>query len=83
MVIVSGAVVYNFRIERLDADPTLISKLNTLLQILLVLLIIVHQATGWAQDAWIQWLVYVVTASVIWSGLDYVITWTRRARIHQ
>ena len=39
--------MYNFRIERLEADPTLISKLNTLLQILLVLLVIVHQVSGW------------------------------------
>ena len=83
VVIVSGAVIYNFRIERLDADPTLISKLNTLLQILLVLLVIVHQATGWGQDVWIEWLVYAVTASVLWSGMDYVITWTRRARVHR
>ncbi|HHJ15399.1 MAG TPA: CDP-alcohol phosphatidyltransferase family protein [Gammaproteobacteria bacterium] len=83
VIIVSGAVAYNFRIERLDADPTLISKLNTLLQILLVLLVIVHQATGLGQHEWIQWLVYAVTVSVIWSGLDYVITWTRRARTHQ
>ena len=82
LLIVGGAVVYNFRIERLEADPTLISKLNTLLQILLVLLVIVHQATGWGQEQWIDWMVYAVTVSVVWSGLDYVITWARRARSH-
>ncbi len=83
LLIVGGAVVYNFRIRRLEAAPTLISKLNTLLQILLVLLVIVQQAIGRGQQRWIDWLIYAVTISVIWSGLDYVITWTRRARSHR
>ncbi len=83
LLIVGGAVVYNFRIQRLEANPTLISKLNTLLQILLVLLVIVQQAIGWEQERWIDWLIYAVTVSVIWSGLDYAITWTRRARSYQ
>jgi len=83
LLIVGGAVVYNFRIQRLEASPTLISKLNTLLQILLVLLVIVQQASGWEQERWIDWLIYAVTVSVIWSGLDYVITWTRRVRLRQ
>jgi cardiolipin synthase len=80
LVIVAGAVIYNFRIERLEADPTLISKLNTVLQILLVLLVITQQLSDWFAPAWQTVLIYAVTVSVIWSGLDYVITWGRRAR---
>jgi len=80
LVIVAGAVVYNFRIQRLEADPTLISKLNTLLQILLVLLVITQQLNDWFTPVWATVLIYAVTVSVIWSGLDYVITWGRRAR---
>ena len=80
VVIITGAVVYNFHIERLEAEPTLISKLNTLLQILLVLLVIVHHATGWGESAWIAMLIYAVSVTVVWSGIDYVITWSRRAR---
>ena len=80
VVIVSGAVVYNFHVERLEADPTLISKLNTLLQILLVLLVIIHQATGWGESGWVDMLIYAVAVTVVWSGIDYVITWSRRAR---
>ncbi|HHH43129.1 MAG TPA: CDP-alcohol phosphatidyltransferase family protein [Gammaproteobacteria bacterium] len=83
LLIVGGAVAYNFRIRRLEAEPTLISKLNTLLQILLVLLVIVYQATDWGQAQWIDWLIWAVTVSVIWSGLDYVVTWTRRARLNR
>jgi len=80
VVIVSGAVVYNFHVARLEADPTLISKLNTLLQILLVLLVIIHQATGWGESGWVDMLIYAVAVTVVWSGIDYVITWSRRAR---
>jgi cardiolipin synthase len=80
LVIVTGAVVYNFHIQRLEAEPTVISKLNTLLQILLVLLVIVHEAWGWGQSDWIGVLIYAVAVTVVWSGTDYVITWSRRAR---
>jgi cardiolipin synthase len=80
LVIVSGAVVYHFRIERLEAEPTLISKLNTLMQILLVLLVIVYQAFHWGDPAWLGTLVYLVTLTTIWSGIDYVVIWGRRAR---
>lgn len=80
VVIVAGAVVYHFRIAALDAQPTLISKVNTLAQILLVLLIIVHQASGWGRADWAGSLVYLVTLTTLWSGIDYVVTWSRRAR---
>jgi cardiolipin synthase len=80
VVIVAGAVVYNFRIRRLEARPTLISKLNTLLQILLVLAVIVQQVSPVVQPGWVRALIYAVTVSVVWSGLDYVVTWSRRAR---
>lgn len=80
LVIVAGAVIYNFRIERLEAFPTLISKLNTLLQIMLVLLVIIRQLNDWFDPVWVTALIYAVSVSVVWSGLDYVITWSRRAR---
>jgi len=83
VVIVAGAVVYNYRIRRLEAQPTLISKLNTLLQILLVLLVIVQQLAPWVDEVWVRGLIYAVTVSVVWSGLDYVVTWSRRARHDQ
>jgi cardiolipin synthase len=82
VVIVAGAVVYNFRIQRLEAQPTRISKLNTLLQILLVLLVIVRELISGIDALWVTLLICAVTVSVLWSGLDYVLTWSRRARGH-
>lgn len=80
IVIVSGAVVYHFRVARLDAEPTLISKLNTVLQIALVLVVILETASLWVQPGWIGPLVYAVAVTTVWSGIDYVVTWSRRAR---
>ncbi len=37
LVIVTGALVYNFRVKQLDVAPSLLSKFNTLAQIVLVL----------------------------------------------
>lgn len=82
LVIVTGAVAYHLRVERVDAAPTIVSKLNTLLQILLVLLVIAARALGWEIPALLGALIYAVGVSTVWSGVDYVITWTRLARRH-
>lgn len=80
LVIVVGAALYHWRIAPLEAAPTYVSKLNTLLQILLVLLVITAEAAGWPPRQWLQILIYAVSVSTLWSGTDYVITWGRRAR---
>ena len=43
LVIVSGAIAYHYRVAPLDADPSWVSKVNTVLQIALVLLVIFNQ----------------------------------------
>jgi cardiolipin synthase len=80
IVIVGGALVYHFRVARLEAEPTLISKLNTVLQITLVLVVILETASLWVQPGWTVPLVYAVAVTTVWSGVDYVVTWSRRAR---
>jgi cardiolipin synthase len=80
VVIVGGAVVYHFRVARLEAEPTMISKLNTVMQIVLVLAVILETASLWVQPGWSGPLVYTVAVTTVWSGIDYVVTWSRRAR---
>ncbi len=80
MVIVGGAVIYHLRVARLEAEPTLISKLNTVLQISLVLVVILESTSLWVQPGWSGPLVYAVAVTTVWSGVDYVVTWSRRAR---
>lgn len=79
LVIVSGAIVFHMRIERLEAAPSMISKLNTFAQILLVLAVIFSQAFSELPVLWLDLLVYSVLATTVWSGLDYVFTWSRLA----
>ena len=79
LVIVSGALAYNFTVDKLQPEPTKISKLNTVLQLIFIVIIVSRQAFGWPPAA----AVLVVGASVlvasVVSGLDYVLTWSARA----
>jgi cardiolipin synthase len=79
IVIVTGAVVYNARIERVEAAPTLVSKLNTLAQILVVLSVMFSHAIYTVSPFWIDVLIYSLLVTILWSGVDYVWTWSRRA----
>jgi cardiolipin synthase len=79
LVIVSGALVYNFRIERLEAEPSMVSKLNTVTQIVLVLAVLFSQAVKPLPYLWMDVLLYSVLVTTLWSGFDYVWRWSRRA----
>lgn len=83
LVIVSGAVAYHYRVAPLDADPSWVSKVNTVLQIALVLLVIFNQVHALLSPFWMQMLEAMVVLATVWSGLDYVWTWGQRARRHQ
>jgi len=79
LVIVTGAIVYNLRIEHLEAAPSVISKLNTFTQLLLVMAVMFTQAVAALPVLWMDVLIYCVLLTTFWSGLDYVWTWGRRA----
>lgn len=80
VVILTGALVYRWRCGELKMTPSLISKVNTILQMLLGLWVIVSAA---GVDTW-QWLlqalIMLVALSTLWSGIDYILVWSRRAR---
>ena len=79
LVIVSGAIVFHMRVERLEAEPSMVSKLNTVAQVLLVLTVIFSQGIHAVPELWLDILMYSVLATTLWSGVDYVWTWGRRA----
>lgn len=79
VIIVAGATVYHFRIARLEADPTLLSKFNTLAQIALVLAVVFNQAISIALLPLTTALVYIVACTTLLSGTWYVVSWSRRA----
>jgi cardiolipin synthase len=79
LVIVGGGIVYNARIGKFDPAPSMISKLNTFLQIVLAAAGVVHvgitPVPGWI----IQTLIWAVVVTVFLSGAGYVREWSRRA----
>jgi len=80
VVIVIGAMIYHWCVAYLETTPpTLLSKLNTFTQILLVLAVMFSQSVQALPFLWIDILLYSVLATTIWSGLDYVWIWGRRA----
>jgi cardiolipin synthase len=79
VIIVLGAAAYRFFIGPLTAHPSLISKINTLCQAAFILAV-VGAAEFSTPPAWVSlWLGALVFATVIVSGIDYVLVYGRRA----
>jgi cardiolipin synthase len=80
VIIVIGTMIYQRITNDKTITPLYISKVNTVMQILLVVVVLFGLAF-WSLSAWItQLLIVVVTITTIASGAGYVIGWTRRAR---
>ena len=80
VVIVAGALAYNFFVKPVPGEPTRISKLNTALQMLFVLFVLSRAGFGWPDKITITVLGAAILVTVIISGVDYVWSWSRRAR---
>ncbi len=80
LVIVGGAVAYNFIVKPVPGEPTRISKLNTALQMLFVLFVLSRAGFDWPADITITVLGAAILVTVVISGVDYVLQWSRRAR---
>jgi cardiolipin synthase len=83
MLIVSGGLVYHYLIGQFEMQATLVSKLNTLFQISLVLVMLFSL---WTQNipSWlVESLMYTVIASTLLSGLNYVWVWGRQAILNK
>ncbi len=78
-VIVGGAMAYNFLVRPVEGEPTRISKLNTAIELLLVLFVISRAGFDWPDKITITMLGAAVLVTVVISGIDYVWSWTNRA----
>lgn len=79
LVITVGAIVYNWLFGELDGNATWISKLNTLCQILFLLLIVAAHAVGHVPHVAVTVLGALVFVTTVVSGIDYVLTYSRKA----
>ena len=79
IIIVTGALVYHYKVEKITMEPSMVSKLNTFTQILLVFTVMFSRGIQALPDTWIDVLLYAVLVTTVWSGLGYIWTWGRRA----
>lgn len=80
LVIVTGGIIYFTHIEQVSADPSLISKLNTLTQITLVLLVMFSEGFIAVPPWLIDSMIWAVLVTTVLSGVHYVWVWGHRAR---
>lgn len=80
LVIMSGSALYHWLIEAIEINPTYVSKLNTFLQILLIIMTLVNLAGLTLPASLITSAIYATMLTTIVSGLSYVFMWGHRAR---
>ena len=81
VTITAGAITYKFLYGygQLQGRPTAISKLNTLCQIIYLLLVVAARAVDFTPQIAITVLGALVFITTVVSGLDYVLTYSRKA----
>lgn len=84
VVILGGAAAYRLMFHDIEISPTFVSKANTVVQVVLPILVLMTLLDFPALSALASaivdpWLFGVVGLFAVWSGLDYVISWSRRA----
>lgn len=79
VTITAGAIGYNWLYGYPHGRPTMVSKLNTLCQILYLLLVVGSHAAGRIPETALTVLGALVFVTTVVSGLDYVITYSHKA----
>ncbi len=83
VLIIGGALLYQVLTNRLSMHPMMISKVNTVAQIILVALALGGLGMGYELGQLIGILVYVVAVTTVASGAVYVWTWGRMAMMEE
>lgn len=79
LIIVTGGWAFHHWFGAFELQPSRLSKLNTFVQIVFVLVVVFHHG-DFAFTLWIvEALGYIVFATTVVSGVDYAWIWGRRA----
>jgi len=79
VIIGVGAWVYKLRFGPLEGRPTMPSKLNTLVQLLFVIAVVGRAAYPAVPEWLVVGLGAMVLVTTVVSGVDYVVTYVRKA----
>lgn len=79
LVIVAGGLIYHYGVGRFEMEPSIPGKINTFIQVLVALAIIILMA-GLPMPLWVMEVgILLVAASAIFSGCHYILVWSVRA----
>ncbi len=79
LIIIGGAIAYYLRAGQLQMAPSIPSKVNTFVQICLVLLVLLSAADIVRAAGWFPLLYGCAFATTIFSGTHYVVLWGQKA----
>ncbi|MEX2499341.1 MAG: CDP-alcohol phosphatidyltransferase family protein [Wenzhouxiangellaceae bacterium] len=79
LVIVTGGLIYHYRIEPFRAEPTRLSKFNTLCQVLLMWAVLTALAGLALPEPAIRGLVWLVAFTILATMFQYMLLWGIRA----
>ena len=79
IVIIGGALVFQTVTQSLTMRPLMISKVNTVVQLLLAIGVLFVVGHGIEDGPVLGVMGYIVALTTLWSGTAYVITWSKKA----
>lgn len=79
LLIVGGALLFHTITHSLTMSPLKISKLNTALQLILVVGVLGIEGYGFDAGESVVYLTFLVAVTTIWSGTAYVYLWSMKA----
>ncbi len=79
VVIVAGALAYRRLVGKVDIAPTLLSKLNTVVEFAMLIAVMAVAADWLRAPRWLEALFALTLATVLASGGQYVWIWGRKA----
>jgi len=79
LVIMVGAIAYEVVTGKLEMQPTMSSKITTVLQITLVLTVLADMAWQFPAELFYQSILWSTFAFTCISGVQYMVVWMRKA----
>jgi cardiolipin synthase (CMP-forming) len=79
LLIIAGAVAYHWLVAPLLVQPRLLSKFNTVLEIVLLVAVLAKAALLPMPEAVVVTMVVLVAVVTVVSGIDYVWVWAQKA----
>ncbi|MBF0613388.1 MAG: CDP-alcohol phosphatidyltransferase family protein [Magnetococcales bacterium] len=79
MLIVGGAILYQILTNALRMEPLMVSKVNTVMQIVLLVMVLFHLNHGWPLSTLVEITIILVVLTTVVSGVSYALVWTTRA----